>query len=157
MATDDIKETADAVGEAAGIIERGVEAVAEQIAELAATYGELAWETTLTIVRIDAAQSLLVGVILAAMAVAAIFWVVAPLGKNFRAALRAEPDDDYYSMARRTDAVFGYGIGCGVSCVPTAFMSIAAFNRLFDVWNWVALFAPELYLAKRALDAVVSL
>jgi hypothetical protein len=28
---------------------------------------------------------------------------------------------------------------------------------LLNIWKWIALFAPELYLAKRALDAVVSL
>lgn len=145
MVTDDIKETADAVGEAAGIIERGVEAVAEQIAELAATYGELAWETTLTIVRIEAAGQVALGFLL--LTIAAICAVVSY--RSGRMAFMDESIDEGSSIPLA-------GL-CVVTAVGTVPSTVESLIRLFDVWNWVALFAPELYLAKRALDAVVSL
>lgn len=168
MATDDINETADAVGEAAGIIERGVEAVAEQIAELAATYGELAWETTLTIVRIDAAGDLLSSAVVAGATGYLLAKIALPGGWFWRGlAMEGEAEaeklhSDWGSKERESakhKAMVGgfQSLISGFAAIPLAVSFVVNALGLLNIWKWIALFAPELYLAKRALDAVVSL
>jgi hypothetical protein len=168
MATDDIKETADAVGEAAGIIERGVEAVAEQIAELAATYGELAWETTLTIVRIDAAGDLLPSAVVVGATGYLLAKIALPGGWFWRglAMEREAEEEKLYSdlgskeheAAKHKETVgFFQSLVSGLATIPLALSFLVNAFGLLNIWTWIALFAPELYLAKRALDAVVSL
>lgn len=156
--SDEINETADAIEIAVGAVERGVEAVASQIADLAATYGEPAWETVLFITRIDAAQRLLTGFILAAIVGAAIYHVIAPCSKAWLEAHRRtiEPRDHNAEMKRMDDTLFNGTVACAAGTICLLPFGFAA-ERLFSVWNWLALIHPELYLAKRALDAVVGL
>jgi len=143
MASEEVTEVAEAVSEAAGVIERGVEAVASQIAELAATYGEPAWNTVLLIVQIDAAKSLGVA--------AFIFFGTLYAGKRIWRA------DGWLRSELKTDDGEGWFVAVFVSGILSIPAVVALFRVLLDVWNYVALFSPELYLAKRALDAVVGL
>ncbi len=168
MASEEVTEVAEAVSEAAGVIERGVEAVASQIAELAATYGEPAWNTVLLIVQIDAAKSLSTSAVFWCAGVAVVWLCMMPKGHFWRGLAEQEAagvvlhDAAYgsaeYRAARRADSV-GFGRAFVAAFISAAFAVVVAVSTvsLLNVWKWIALFSPELYLAKRALDAVVGL
>lgn len=164
--SEEVKETAEAIESAAGVVERGVEAVAAQIAELAAIYGETAWSTALFIVQIDAMSRLLVSGAFLSVAFGVLFYLLRPSGLAWVAYERVSatwaaymapcasvhgPESRAHNVAM-TRLVFVWGGG-----VIAAIVAALNLPTLLNVWNWVAIFYPELYLAKRALDAVVSL
>jgi hypothetical protein len=111
--------------------------------QLAAILGQLralarpALETAVSLAQITALGNLLIGVSCAAAAVACVF--------RIRACMRAW-EHKYVDYDVPVYVLLGLGALTG------ALMALVA---LLDIWNWVGLFNPELYLAHRVLERVL--
>ena len=93
-------------------------------------------EATLLVVRIDGVQNIVTGLICAVLAFlsakACVKW------------LKASDGDDVY-------------IPLIASALITALVTTQVdFFNLIDVWNWVAIFEPKLYLAKQIIKAALG-
>ena len=90
-------------------------------------------DTVLTAVQVDAASRLVAGLVCLAIAVVGL--------RMCRAKAWAFMiDDDAYG-----------GEGWVVMSIFSFFLLAVATGFLFNVWNWAAMFYPELYLAKQVL------
>lgn len=102
-------------------------------------HGQQAWETTLWIVRISTLQDLVVAIV--GVIVALLFWF--PIRKRVVSwADRTNNDELIFPFV-----IFGGG-------AATIFGGIGLVI-LFNVWTWIGIFYPELYLAKMALEKVL--
>lgn len=103
-----------------------------------------AWETALAVVRIDAAGKIVVGIIAVSLAFflirQAIRWFV-----NYGEITR-EKGERY-----RNDEEFKYMIGGIISGGLGGIATKVGFFSLVAPWTWVALFRPELVIAKQIL------
>ncbi len=106
-------------------------------AEAIQNYGPIAWETTLWLIRIDAFQYLGMG---------ALFLLIS-IGLGFLCKWSYTKND--------STGHEGYIPVCVFSCIGAICSLIPALVNLLNVWNWVGVFWPELYLAKIALDKVL--
>lgn len=119
-----------------GKAEQGVEALSEKIQALATAHGGEAWEMGKTVARIDAASHLIPGIICLILALMSSFL----LWKSFKRFY----DPDAYSS---TDICFLHGLLC---IVPGTLITvtIASFS---NVWAWIGMFEPTIWMAKVAL------
>lgn len=134
----DTKSTED---RALDLIERGVEAVASKVTALAEAHGDAAWDLILGITRLEGLSELMPGF------VALLFLAVAlPI---FVRTTKVE-------SARNWNDFDGNSLAFMVSMGVSAISSLIALVEIPNTWAWVAIFNPELALAKKALDVVVG-
>lgn len=100
-------------------------------------YGPAAWDIALWLVRIDVGQYIAIGFLCMLLA-----YISYRYAQKFYK-LSKENDYDYINLCIL------------VWCFGVFPFSLATVINLFNVWNWVGLFYPELYLAKMALDKVI--
>lgn len=48
------------------------------------------------------------------------------------------------------------GVGMVAAAVAALFSGLGAFPKLLDIWNWIALFDPQLAVAKRVFDIAIG-
>lgn len=124
-----------------------------------------AYETGLLTLRIDAAQSIVFGLALLVMAVLgmkkiradyAVAKVIASVAKIPESRYSYIGNEKRLDMSRPSYHMAGEGIpyfiGGIFSCVAAAF----ALYMLLNVWLWVKLFAPELWLAGQAVKKIIN-
>lgn len=117
-----------------------IEEVAAAAKDAVTEYGPEAWEVALWVVRVDAIGEIIVGLFLALLIV--VTWCGA-----VRNSVEALKDDDAPPWHIMIVTVGGFGIAvCG----------ICSAMKLLNVWAYAAIFAPELWLAKKAIDAVLG-
>lgn len=111
-------------------------------AEAIQNYGPIAWETTLWLVRIDRIEMLCKGFL--ALAILIIFqkYCYIKLWEWAEKKARSSDGTSYIPALVLTAGIY-------------IFSPIGVLLSLFNIWNWVGLFWPELYLAKIALDKVL--
>lgn len=106
---------------------------ADQLQELAKQYGPDVADAALMMARIDAAQGLVGGVV-----AAVITWVCFVSTRSLIKKAKAQP----YEM---------WDVGAIIVGVCGAFAALVAVLTLADIWRWVGIFEPKLWLAKRIL------
>lgn len=116
----------------------GAKAASGKLAQIAEQYGPQAVDTVLYIVRLNNAGKLFEGVLWVGVAYA-LFRVSRWCAEKAEGA-----DDPIYSLG---------GLFCGVGTLISVW--VALFN-LANFWNWVGLFAPELWLARKVFEKVVG-
>lgn len=118
----------------------------DAIAAGAAEHGDLAVDIAITVVRVEAFDTIAKG--FAGIALfcfsAVLFWKFA--APWVRHGVNIGPDD--------VTALFG-GAGFGVGALFFGVMGLLFAPNLFSVWAWVGIFEPKLYIAKRILDKVL--
>lgn len=105
--------------------------LADKLTEMAKQYGPDVADGALQMARIDAANHLLPSLV--ALFLAPAFYVTA----------RKLNPEDWHQPSLRGLATIGAGLGCAVS-------TLVSFG-IFDLWQWVGIFEPKLWLAKRIL------
>lgn len=114
---------------------------AVKIGEQVVKYSPDVADAALWVVRIDGVQSIATAIF---FVIAAIVLYVAT--RRFWAwAWRV--DKDFDTPAIMVPVVTG---------ILTIISSILASARIFDVWNWIAIFQPKLYLAKQIIKAAIN-
>lgn len=124
------------------------EQIAGKMAALAEKYGPDVVNAGLAVIRIDGAQSLVVGFVLLGVVV-----TICVLGYKHAKrghVKRAEKVIDMDTFG------FGYIFPVTAGGVLAFFMALGCADRLFSIWNWVQVFYPELYIAKRIIEAGVG-
>lgn len=116
-----------------------MERVSEKFAALAEKYGPEVVDAGLSVVRLTGVNNLIanVGGILIGGAAAYIC---------FRAVRKEQIDHDDIFDA---DPVITVGGGIAGACGVITFAACTL--HMFDVWNWIAMFEPKLYVAKKLL------
>lgn len=117
-------------------VANAVDAMTAKLATLAEKYGPEAIDAGLSVVRIKGASELIVGAAGIAVSVGAAGlarWAITRLGK-------AEPIDQD-----------GYGFVAVASFFAMVGSAVFSLHRLLDIWNWVAVFEPKLWIAKKLL------
>lgn len=114
---------------------------AVHVGDVVVKYSPDVAEATLMVVRIDGVSSIATGVV---AGVLCYLWFV------WANKLRKKADEASYADS----ALFGTAsVVCFVGSVVA--FSVSMIN-LLDVWNWVAVFEPKLYLAKQIIKAAVG-
>lgn len=94
------------------------------------------------VVRIDALESLIQSVIALGFAIGGFY------GAQYLYGMMVVCGD-YHS-----DCNIGLWIPCVISGIVCLIAACISFSEFFSVWNWVALFKPQTYLAKQVYDKV---
>ena len=108
---------------------------------LATQYTPAVIDGAVTAVQVTAIGDLARGIFGLACAFAT-WW----LSKNFSQYARKEKTDDYMS-----DWEIGIAIGMGAGILSSGIIAVTSVALLFDIWNWVAIWNPELATAHRVL------
>jgi len=116
--------------------------VVDRFTQLAQQYGQAVVDMGLAVVRVEAASHLLVGLLFTVLGVVCLVKGTVPAWKAFRNNLEADHPGWFF-------------LGC-VCSVPTVVFGVLGFNRLFELWNWVGLVYPELWIAHRILEGLMS-
>lgn len=102
-------------------------------------YGPKAWEVMLQLKQIEGAQNLVWGALLFLLAIAVLV-SGHHIGKVLvKKAPYGHDDADYYFPLT-------------ISVILGFFISLSAWAFLFNVWNWIALFWPELAIAHDVME-----
>jgi hypothetical protein len=109
-------------------------------------YGPMAWETMLLLKRIEGIQALIPGIICFVAAPVAAYI----LRRHWKTAKAAYDGYGYFDLTDTNPAIV---LPCAAI---TFFGSAAAIIRLLDMWNWVAVFYPELAIAHDILEKVTQ-
>lgn len=118
------------------------QAASTVITDAVATYGPQAVDALLWVVRIDAAQQL----ISAALAMVGVIWGVVFVWTGFTRREWAQ---------RISDASEGFlYLPICAAAVIAAFVAIASFRTVTNIWLYTAVIKPELYLVKQVVDVV---
>jgi len=117
------------------IMEAG-EKLAAKLAEVAAQVGPQVQDLALTSVRVSGAASLMEGLAFALV-------LLALFRYGWTRALRAHAEQDY--------ADIDGSMAVAACVVATVGLGICVIGLLGDLWNWVAVFRPELYVAHKLL------
>lgn len=115
------------------------EAASNIITKAAMEYGPTAIDALLTVVRIDAAQKIIYGII-------ALLLIIVPLkvNKYFKSKIN-ELHEEYRGSS-------DYNFGIFVMRVFGIVLFYFGINTLANIWLYVAIVKPELYLVKQAVD-----
>lgn len=106
--------------------------------ETTSKYGPVAWDTMLWLVRIDAIQYLGAGFICLGILIAILYWSIRLIKEGIK---EQEERKGVPGILLLVVGGTGFFVGTVVN--------------LLDIWNWVGLFYPELYLAKQLIDKVM--
>lgn len=137
----------------------GVERLTEKMAELAAQYGPDVVDAGMQVVRLNAIQSQLVNVVFGVPAtIAAIVYI----RKAIKLWQQSHAWDACYfgSLHNRkeTSSIMGYddpeGAAWAASIVGgiSSVISIASIYCFLNIWNWVGIVEPKLWIAHRILE-----
>ena len=108
----------------------------DKLTALSEKYAPKVYETALTVVQVQAVGEL----VLSATCLIFMYWLVKKALK-----LKAQNFFDEYDEALTVVTV----IFVGSAIIVTSVLSLCC---LFDVWNWIAVFNPELALANKVLN-----
>ncbi len=106
--------------------------------ETTSKYGPVAWDTVLWLVRVDAIQTLFLGCLFLIGFILSVYWGKKLFIKGLK---EAEPHPGVLGFFLLLFGGGGFGI--------------AVLDSLLNIWIWVGIIYPELYLAKMALDKVL--
>lgn len=123
----------DSAAKALDKITAGADVLTAKLGELATQYGPDVVDAALMVARVEAGQFLIFGVV--ALVISAVFFPIAR---------RAQKSDPSWNTPK---ACFFWIL----TLTPLA----ASAKHLLDVWNWVGLFEPKLWIARRLLDGVL--
>lgn len=114
----------------------GAERLTEKLAELAAQYGPDVVNAAIEVARITALRPIIGGAVCAVVSYVLLRFSI----KAFQTAKADDWDNPVYI------------VGCGFSGIISSGFGTAAAIYLFDVWNWVGVFEPKLWIAHRILE-----
>jgi hypothetical protein len=164
------KETVEAIKDLSGTAINSATSMAEALTskaleatktliDAATPIAKQAYEIGLTVIRIDALSTLLFSIVLGASAA----WGLIKIIGIFREAMRLAkeyndgPDRAYRSRRRADDYLTGLGVGEGFVGLVMLIVVIGASTQLLNIWLWVKLFSPELWLARQAVSKVLGI
>lgn len=118
------------------------EAVVAKLGTLAEKYGPEAIDAGLWVVRVNGLRDLAFSALWLGLSGVLLFWLAPKLWARATAYNEANPRDIWH-VERRIPGVLLYVLG--------AFTGAIAAFCFFDVWTWVAIFEPKLWVAKKLL------
>lgn len=121
-----------------------VEQFANKLEALAKQHGPDVWDFALTVARVDAAQSVVVGV--ACLIVAIVAYRLARTSFSRIHTITREKGEAYHND-EEIKWIFGATISSAVSIIT----GVISLITLADIWVWVGVIEPKLWLAKKAL------
>lgn len=137
----------EAVDNAITKLTDALEAGIKAVGTLGEKYGPEVVEAGLAVVRINGAGNLLTGA-----TCVAVCWLLFRLGRPIYTA-GAKASAEYWKPSTPAGAPDGSGrmvLGLGLMVAGGA-AGVVAFISLVNVWNYVAMFEPKLWVAKRLL------
>lgn len=139
-AIDKVSDLISSAADKAGDI---FQASSEIITNAIEKYGQQAIDAVLWVVRIDAAQVLFSGFLLFFLAFLSIY-----LLKN-----KLKVDRGWYNGGYKEDSMFKFLFMWG-STIAICWMFVLGFKIVTNVWYYVAVAKPEIYLVKQVVDVV---
>lgn len=126
-----------------------VEAFAVKLGQLSTEYGPEVGDAALWVARIDAGSGLFYGLIIFCMSIFLWFWVRPPLISKNREmnSLRIKENHRYSCPVEDMCYAFGYFI---IPFFSGAFF-ILSIVMLSNIWRYVGIIEPQLWIAKRVL------
>lgn len=114
------------------------------VSHLANQYGPKAVDLVLWTVRLDGINAIFTGIICLVIVVGSIK-LLPYCYKKFRE----------FERSKEEGPCIFFGAGIFASIVACAISAIISFILLLNVWNYVAIVTPEVYLAKKTIDKVL--
>lgn len=102
-------------------------------------HGQQAWDAVLLVTRTNAVQELVIGVVCLAVIINYLLWLKSSI-------VRVNTGKDTEVDILR----------CTLQGVASLFCLLGVAMTILNTWTWVALFKPELYLAKQALETIIK-
>ncbi len=121
------------------LIDKRLDAIAGKFSELAEQYGAEVVNAALTVVQINAAQSLVIAVLFLGVLIYAY-----PKLKKTGPLMAKQWNDD--------NPKFFIGFAFGI---VTIFSGIIGVVKMLNVWTWIAVFEPKLVIARKLLAGVL--
>lgn len=146
-----MSELETSAAKAIGKLSDAADQLAAKMVELAQQYGPDVIDAGLAVARIEAAQGIVKGVVL--LAVSAVFsficYKLTKIGFNLMRIYKL-PETSHGAP----DGMWQITIG-GCAGIVAAIIGIASVVVLIDIWNWVGIFEPKLWIAHRLLVGVL--
>jgi hypothetical protein len=118
-----------------------------KLAELAQQVGPEVAQVALTALAIQHLGQLAIGALL--VVIGTVFAVYST--KAFKAAYRVSRDYEL-TYSERDSQSFNRGfLGAILLCGAVVCLGVGLLDKLFNIWNWAALYDPRLIIAKRVL------
>lgn len=140
------------------LIEKSV-AFATQLTD---KYGSVAWETMKTLKMIEGFQWLAIGFLFVLIIIVGnkLMWawqarLTANAAKHWQERIDNASDAYYKQKAKEAEKDEFWGMGI-VTVIVSCLLAIPAFLNLANIWNWVAVFYPELAIAHDLLQKVTQ-
>lgn len=148
-----IKEAQEVVKSVPNVEQKVVEMLdqlqhgAVKVGEAIVQYSPDVTDAMFWVVRLNAIQNLVLAIAVLVLSAFG-FWYAASLSKK----IKALPEDSWNSSAKAMDLTMGKWVTRVVSSFPLVISGAS----LIDVWNWVAVFEPKLWLAKQIINQVLK-
>jgi hypothetical protein len=126
-------------------LQNGVVTVGEQVVK----YGPDVADAALWVVRVDGIQSIVSGFVALLILTASVYAFL----RTLRWVRSDEFDNDEFTGIPFFIGSIVIGIG---SIVIGIVSSMIAIDKLLNVWNWIAIFEPKLWLAKQIMASVLK-
>ena len=138
-------------------LQSGVVHVGEQVVK----YSPDVADAALWVVRIEGVSALIYGVIgLFAIAIAIILfrkylWHNSQYTAEFKLYCSKQGVEERIHRNNANNHYF-WRLAFGFSALGFTFVGFGFLKKLLDIWNWVAVFEPKLYIAKQIIDAALK-
>lgn len=116
-----------------------VATIGNKLGDLAGQYGPDVWKMTEGVIRVNAINEIIIGLGFLAVTIT----LVKVAYKFWDKFVKCEYQDPWI-------------IGTVIAGLITPFTGATTFNYLADVWTWIALFEPKLWLAHKVLLSVIK-
>jgi hypothetical protein len=133
-------------GQAEDLLSQALSAT-QDLANHAGQIGQVAWQATLDVVRVNCLDNLVQGFLLAIWTIGVSIIFVKCMGKP-----KVTPSGEHPLPNMFYTGISGFALFITILVGS----SNDIYEQLFEIWNWVGLWHPELYLANEALNKVMG-
>lgn len=147
------------VQQAAGLASNAFDAVQNVIVNAVTQYGPSVVDALLWVVRIDALQHLASGwipILLAIVAIRVSYKKFMAGGERIDQLRAKEGQVPYSQIVERVSEIQWVMVGWASVIATALLVGALSFKQVTNVWYYVAVAKPELYLAKQAVDLTMA-
>lgn len=119
--------------------------IASKMTSLAEKYGPDVVDAGLAVVRIAGLQSIMTGLVCGIFAALILRYISWPCVAKTKTQYNNDPQDFPFWI-----------LGVVFPIIPSFFLLLEFVSRVANIWNWIQIFYPQLYVAKRILEAGVG-
>lgn len=127
----------------------------KQIVEALTPLAKQAYEIGLLTLQIDAAQVLVVSILMVIFGGIVMWKIVQDIKRAIKLAELPE-NKSRYSTCSFTDHLFAEGVFHFIGGAIVSFGGVAGLIGMLKIWLWVKLFSPELWLAHQAVEKILK-